>query len=98
MILTERDRMILTPTYHVFEMFMVHQNSTLLPAELDSYLYSLNGETVPQVSVSSSVDENGKIHVSLCNTNPHEDAEIECSLEEMKASAMSGRILSAGSM
>ena len=40
MILTDKEKMLLTPTYHVFEMFKVHQGGTFLPVELQSPDYA----------------------------------------------------------
>jgi alpha-N-arabinofuranosidase len=51
MILTQADQMLLTPTYHVFEMFKVHQDATLLPIDLTCEEYSLEDVTVPPLSV-----------------------------------------------
>src|SRR5581483_732248 len=41
MILTDQDKMLLTPTYHVFEMFKVHQGATSLPIALTGPTYDL---------------------------------------------------------
>lgn len=34
--LTEGEKMILTPTYHVFKMYTVHHDAQLLPVDFDS--------------------------------------------------------------
>ncbi|MBT2288691.1 alpha-N-arabinofuranosidase [Paenibacillus albidus] len=68
-ILTEGEKMVLTPTYHVFNMFKVHQDAELLDLTLDSAAYSLEGREIPEVSASASVNSEGVIHVSLCNLN-----------------------------
>ncbi|GGG15150.1 intracellular exo-alpha-L-arabinofuranosidase 2 [Paenibacillus albidus] len=68
-ILTEGEKMVLTPTYHVFNMFKVHQDAELLDMTLDSAAYSLEGREIPEVSASASVNSEGVIHVSLCNLN-----------------------------
>ena len=47
MILTQGEQMLLTPTYHVFEMLKVHQGATLLPIDLTCGEYHLDGVTVP---------------------------------------------------
>ena len=39
-ILTEGEKMILTPTYHVFDMYKVHQNAQQLSVEFESSQYS----------------------------------------------------------
>lgn len=48
--MTEGDRLLLTPTYHVFEMYKVHHNAALLPTHQDCEPYELGGGTMPPVS------------------------------------------------
>lgn len=68
-ILTEGEKMVLTPTYHIFNMFKVHQDAELLDLTIDSGTYSFDGREIPEVSASASVTNAGIIHVSLCNLN-----------------------------
>ncbi|MFO0890055.1 MAG: alpha-N-arabinofuranosidase [Isosphaeraceae bacterium] len=98
MILTDKARMLLTPTFHVFEMFAVHQDATLLPTELTATAYRFDNEEIPGVSVSASRDKEGKIHVTLCNLNPSQAAELACEIKGAKASPASGRVLTAGTI
>lgn len=97
-ILTEGAKMILTPTYHVFNMYKVHQDAELLDLNIKSAEYSFGGETVPQVTATASVDSEGKIHVSLCNLNPKESADISCDIRGEKLSKVTGIILTADNM
>jgi alpha-N-arabinofuranosidase len=98
MILTDNEKMTLTPTYHVFEMYTVHQDATLLPTDLTGADYALGSEKIPDVSVSASRDLAGKIHVTLCNLNPNQPAQVACTLAGAKAQKLSGRILTAPEM
>ncbi|WP_159888420.1 alpha-N-arabinofuranosidase [Paenibacillus puerhi] len=68
-ILTEGEKMLLTPTYHVFDMFKVHQDAELLDLTLDCGAYSYDGKEIPELSASASRDSEGRIHISLCNLN-----------------------------
>ena len=97
-ILTEGHKMILTPTYHVMEMYNVHQDALLLPISLKSDDYVLNGEKLPAVSASSSKDQNGAVHISLVNIDAKQPKEISIALGKVAASTISGRILKAGSL
>lgn len=98
MALTDESKMILTPTYHVFEMFTPHHDATLLPVEVQCGEYALGGEKIPMVNVSASRDAAGAIHVTLCNLNPNEAAELVCDLQGAKARGISGRVLTADRM
>ena len=97
-ILTEGDKMVLTPTYHAFDLFKVHQDSTLLDTEFESPKYVLDGEELPQLSVSSSEDTQGKIHVSLCNIDPNSSMDIEIEMRGANAKSVSGKVLTADKM
>jgi alpha-N-arabinofuranosidase len=95
MILTDKEKMVLTPTYHVFEMYSVHHDATLLPTELQSADYSFGPDKIPAVSVSASKDKAGKVHVTLCNLSPNAATEVTCALQGAKTGKISGRVLTA---
>jgi alpha-N-arabinofuranosidase len=90
--------MLLTPTFHVFEMFAAHQDSTMLPSDLSCDDYRLGQEKIPGLSASASRDRSNKIHVTLCNLNPNTPAEVSCVLQGASAKVTSGRVLTASSM
>jgi alpha-N-arabinofuranosidase len=95
MILTDNEKMVLTPTYYVFQMYSVHQNAILLPSEVAAPLYSLGGEAIPSLSVSASRDNNGKVHITLANADPHHALNLSGLLDGMAAASVSGRVLTA---
>lgn len=95
---TEGSKMVLTPTYHVFNMYKVHQDAELLDLNIKSPGYGYAGESIPQVTATSSVDKEGKIHISLCNLSPKEPAIIECELRGEKKTSVTGTILTAEEM
>jgi alpha-N-arabinofuranosidase len=97
-ILTDKEKMILTPTYHVFEMYHVHHDATLLPTELQCAEYSFGSDKIPARNVSASKDKSGRIHVTLCNLNPNAAAEVNCALQGAKASEVAGRVLTAATI
>jgi alpha-N-arabinofuranosidase len=98
MILTDNEKMTVTPSYWVFEMDTVHHDATLLLADLQSADYTFGGKSIPAVSASASRDKAGKIHVTLCNLNPGQAAEIPCELAGAKIHKITGRVLTAPEM
>jgi alpha-N-arabinofuranosidase len=100
LILTEEgsERMVLTPTYHVFEMYQVHQDATLLPIDLRCDEYRYGELAMPGLSATASRDASGIVHLSLCNVNPHQDAEVRCDLRGMALDTVQGRVLTDGEM
>lgn len=77
MILTKEEKMLLTPTYHVFDMYQVHQESILLPIKINTENYVQGSRTIPAINGSASVDSENQMHISLSNINPNQDINIE---------------------
>lgn len=92
-VLTEGEQMLRTPTYHVFEMYKVHQDAVMLPVELDSESIVQGDMELPRLSVSASRDQDGRIHLSLCNLHLEDTASLRCILEGVKLRSAAGRIL-----
>ncbi|HVT73929.1 MAG TPA: alpha-N-arabinofuranosidase [Lacunisphaera sp.] len=95
MILTDGDKLVLTPTYHVFEMLNVHQGATSLPLAVTSPDYASGDQKIPAVSASASRDGAGVVHISLANADPHNAVSVSCALEGLTAKAVTGRVLTA---
>lgn len=92
-ILTEKEKMILTPTYHVMEMYKVHQDAKRLNVKFDSPEYSYKSDKLPAVSVSASVDSVGRTHVSLVNIDAHKEQKVSLKIATRKFSQIRARIL-----
>jgi len=97
-ILTDKEKMILTPTYHVMEMYNVHQNATLLPLTIKTNDYTLGNRKLPAVSASASRDSLGVTHVSLTNIDPNNSQDISVELKGGKYSGVTGRILTSNKL
>lgn len=93
MALTDGGRMVLTPTYHVFDLYQGHQDATLLPSFVDSGTYDWNGRSIDKISCSASINEQGEVLVSLCNVDPRDSAAIECELQGFPVTSVSGKAL-----
>ncbi|MFN8488479.1 MAG: alpha-N-arabinofuranosidase [Caldilineaceae bacterium] len=98
MILTQNEQMILTPSYHVFDLYKVHQDATLVPSAVQSERYALGDYDVPALSASASIDADGKLHITLSNANPHKDIVVRVLVNGFKAGKVKGRVLQGDSM
>ena len=98
MILTKDEKMILTPSYHVFEMYKVHHDAVLLPIDLQCSDYQYEGRQIPMLNASASRDKSGRIHISICNLNPENCAELVCEFTGTKIKGVTGRVLTAKAM
>jgi alpha-L-arabinofuranosidase len=92
-ILTNKEKMILTPTYHVMEMYNVHQDALMLPLTVKSNDYSQGEKKLKAVSASASKDKNGVVHISLVNIDAHNEQEVNIDLGDVSARSITGRIL-----
>jgi len=95
MILTEKEKMLLTPTYHAFEMYKVFQGATSLPVKLATPDYVFGKEKIPAVSATAARATTGKVYVALVNVLPNEAATVSASLVGLAAKGATGRILTA---
>lgn len=94
-VLTKDDKMVLTPTYHIYNMFKVHHDATNLPIEMLSPSYTVGSRNLPAMNVSASKDANGVVHVSIVNLDPKNDIETSCKLGQLAAKTVSGQVVTA---
>ncbi len=93
-ILTDGERMILTPTYHVFKMYACHQNATLLGSFIEKRKIGVEDKVKSDdLSESASVDENGNINVTVCNISCTESRDIDAIVVGMKPASVEGEIV-----
>ena len=97
-ILTDGAKMILTPTYHVMEMYNVHQDAKLLPVSVQTNDYTFGGEKLPAVSCSASKDSLGLTHISLVNIDSKNPQTVTLNVEGAKYSSLKGRVLTAAKL
>lgn len=96
MVLTDGKQMVLTPTYHVFRMFSVHQNATRIPVEFNcGTIVSEEGRTMDDFSIASSRDASGRIHITLANPRLDQDKTVELTFDSIYPDTVSGSLLTA---
>jgi alpha-N-arabinofuranosidase len=93
LILTDKEKMLLTPTYHVFDLYQVHQDAQLLPLQFASPDYVLGGEKIPALNASASKDKNGVVHISLVNLDATHALKLETALPGVSWKTVTGRVL-----
>jgi alpha-N-arabinofuranosidase len=98
MVLTDKEKMVVTPTYYVFRMYRVHQGATMMPVDLSTPEYKLGDAAVPSLSASASRDSAGRLHLSLVNLDPNHAAEIATSISSGSIRNVSGEVLTATMM
>jgi alpha-N-arabinofuranosidase len=92
-VLTEGPKLLLTPTYHVMEMYRGHQDAIMLPLETAKISFTLGSDTLQAISASASRDQDGFTTISLVNINPLESHAIEVNVSDARFASVEGRIL-----
>jgi alpha-L-arabinofuranosidase len=96
-ILTKDEKMIVTPTYHVMEMYNVHQDALMLPVTVKSDNYIYGNDTLQAVNVSASI-KNGVTHISLVNVDPNKTQTVTINVNGANYKNVTGRILKSDKM
>ena len=98
MILTDKEKMLVTPTYHVFEMYKPFKNATLLASELTTPDYKFGDMSIPAVSVSAARRRDGTVLIALVNTDPAKPARVTAKITGQSPKTLNARVLTTAAM
>lgn len=98
LIFTDGEKMMLTPTYHIYDMYKVHHDALLLPLDLDAPAYEFGDQSLPSINASASKDKDGMIHLSVVNIDPGNSQKVAVSLRGYDFDKVSGIILKGSAM
>ena len=98
MVLTDKEKMTLTPSYWAFVMHKPFQDATVLPLTLSSPDYVVGDLKIPAISASAARAQDGHVYVSLVNCDPNNGATVDCKLTGVTATAVAGQVLTADAM
>lgn len=89
-ILTDEEKMIKTPTYHVMNMYKVHQDALLLPSKIEN---NAEFRGLPTISVSASKAADNSVHISLVNIDSKAEKAVEVNLGDLDIKNFKAQIL-----
>ena len=95
MILTDKEKMVLTPTYYVFKMYTPFQDSTFVPIAFDAGRYTHGDITLPRVDAIAAKDTAGKLWIAITNLDPNQSVDVEATLSGIAAKSAAGETLTA---
>jgi alpha-N-arabinofuranosidase len=95
MILTSGNKMILTPTYHVYRMYVPFQDATSVAVSFDPGTYQQGDIRLPRVDAIAARDRNGKLWVAVTNIDPLRPVSLELAIDTKGISTASGQTLAA---
>jgi len=95
MIMTDKEKMVLTPTYYVYKMYVPFQDATFVPVTFDAGVYTYGDVTLPRLDAIAARDTAGKLWLAITNVDPNHTAEIEVSFAGTSAKSAAGETLTA---
>ncbi|HVZ96599.1 MAG TPA: alpha-L-arabinofuranosidase C-terminal domain-containing protein [Chitinophagaceae bacterium] len=93
LVLTNKEKMLLTPTYYVFDMYQHHENATFIPLQFTSPEYVFGNDSIPAMNASASRDSNGVTHITLVNLDPKKKIVVNALLQNISSKNIQGKIL-----
>jgi len=98
MVITDKEKMVVTPTYHVFKMYVPFQDATFIPITFDAGTYTQGNFTLPRLDAIAAKDKSGKLWLEITNVNPDQPADIEINLPGITPKSASGETLTAANV
>jgi alpha-N-arabinofuranosidase len=95
MIMTREEKMVVTPTYYVYKMYVPFQDATFVPVAFEAGTYTQGDITLPRVDAIAAKDTAGKLWLEITNLDPQRTADVEVNLAGMTARSAAGQTLTA---
>jgi alpha-N-arabinofuranosidase len=95
MILTDDGRMLLTPTYHVFRMYVPFQDARSIPLHFAAGSWTQGAISLPRVDGIAAIDAGGRLLLALTNLDPTRSASVDLAIAGTVVRTVSGETLTA---
>jgi alpha-N-arabinofuranosidase len=95
MIMTDQEKMLPTPTYYVFRMYVPFQDATSVPISFDAGTYRHGDITLPRVDAIAAKDAGGRLWLAFTNLDPNQSADAEVTRSGVSAKSATGETLTA---
>jgi alpha-N-arabinofuranosidase len=98
MIMTDKGKMVLTPTYHVFRLYVPFQDATFVPIAFDAGTYTHRDVTLPRIDAIAAKDAAGTLWLAITNVDPTRPADISARLSGVNGRSVAGETLTAAAV
>ena len=97
-IFTEDEKMVLTPTYHAFRMYVPFQDATRLPIDFNAGSYQVDSISLPRLDAIAAKGKDGNIYVAITNIDAKNTASIDLSFDGLSIESVNGETLYASAI
>jgi alpha-N-arabinofuranosidase len=98
MILTDKEKMVLTPTYYIYKMYLPFQDATFVPVAFDAGTYIEGSISLPRVDALAARDASGRLWLEITNIDPEKPVEIDAEIAGMTVKSVKGETLTASAV
>ena len=95
MILTDKEKMVLTPTYYVYKMYVPFQDATFVPVFFNAGTYTQGSTSLPRVDALAAKDSSGKLWIEITNLDSAQPVDIDTEIAGMAVKSAKGETLTA---
>jgi len=95
MIMTDKEKMVLTPSYYIYKMYVPFQDATFVPVTFNAGAYTHGDVSLPRVDAVGARDASGKLWLAITNLDPNQSVEIETTLTGSTGKSAVGETLTA---
>jgi alpha-N-arabinofuranosidase len=95
MILTDKQNMVLTPTYYIYRMYVPFQDATFVPVTFDAGTYTQGSTILPRVDALAARDSSGRLWLEITNLDPEKPLAIDAEVRGIAAKSARGETLTA---
>ncbi|MES1200922.1 MAG: alpha-L-arabinofuranosidase C-terminal domain-containing protein [Pseudomonadota bacterium] len=95
MVMTDGPRMVLTPTYHVFRMYVPFQDATFVPVTLNAGTFRTGNVELPRADAIAARDHDGVLWLALTNLDPNRSVQIDAAIDGVSVRGATGEVLTA---
>ena len=95
MIISDKEKMVQTPTYYVYKMYLPFQDATFVPVTFNAGAYTQGDLVLPRIDAIAARDTAGKLWLALTNVDPNQPVEIDATVAGMTPKSAVGETLTA---
>ena len=93
LILTDQEKMVLTPTYYIYKMYVPFQDAILLALDLAPARYTMGDVTLPQIDGIAARAKDGSVWLELTNIDSEKQVDLTVTVQGLAVRSASGQVL-----